>query len=305
MRTRFANRPVRDRTPALGFSNTAPPSCSFPRGVFHRRCRRLRPGAATHRACSALVVSHHLDGLLSRGDRRLVASCSRPWGSPGFGPRRGVCIRLPVCTRSVSCVLADAGPPARFPHVQPRWRHRHLPAPSPLSDMPAAPDLEALLHTRVRCTHDALPRRSARCAPALPCLWSPPTADPRGSSWPGALSSRTRATRAFSACFSRQTAFDRLFAPSRVCSALTSTAWRCVVLQGRRRRPCLRGLRSGCPDRPDRAIGVSMPPPRLRGGIRTTDVTFEPKPVRAVLYPSDRWSVGGFRGAPRHPSRAR
>jgi hypothetical protein len=48
-----------------------------------------------------------------------------------------------------------------------------------------------------------------------------------------------------------------------------------------------------------------MPFPVSGGDIRTTDVTFAPKRVRAVLYPSDRRSVGGLRGAPRCPSRAR
>lgn len=32
------------------------------------------------------VVSHHLAGFLRATTRRLVASCSRPWGSPRFGP---------------------------------------------------------------------------------------------------------------------------------------------------------------------------------------------------------------------------
>lgn len=41
---------------------------------------------------------------------------------------------------------------------------------------------------------------------------------------------------------------------------------------------CLRGLRPGCPDRHDPAIGVSMPPPVSGWCIPATDVFIEPKP---------------------------
>jgi len=43
----------------------------------------LRRDAATRHARSAFVVSHHLDGLLHLPLHGLVASRSRPWGSPG------------------------------------------------------------------------------------------------------------------------------------------------------------------------------------------------------------------------------
>jgi len=60
---------------------------------LHRHIRRastpddrshLRSRATSPRSRSVLVVSHHLDGFLRATDRRFVAPCSRPWGSPGF-----------------------------------------------------------------------------------------------------------------------------------------------------------------------------------------------------------------------------
>ncbi len=61
------------------------PSVDILHGILsHTPCSVLRRGAATHFARAALVVSHHLDGLLLHRLRRLVASCSRPWDSPCF-----------------------------------------------------------------------------------------------------------------------------------------------------------------------------------------------------------------------------
>jgi hypothetical protein len=45
-----------------------------------------RPGPARIRARSALAVPPGFDGLLRETGRRLVASCSRSWGSPPCGP---------------------------------------------------------------------------------------------------------------------------------------------------------------------------------------------------------------------------
>jgi len=71
--------------PALRFSKDRPSVVRHPGVHSRRRCRLLRPSAARHCARSALVVSHHLDGFLLQDARRLVASCCRPWGSPGLG----------------------------------------------------------------------------------------------------------------------------------------------------------------------------------------------------------------------------
>jgi hypothetical protein len=127
-------------------------------GVHSRvRCRPLRPGAARHRACSALVVSHHLDGFLLRGARSLVACCSRPWGSPGFGPRRA-----PL--RAVSCPRhADLVPPLRCCAL------RSLPHPC----------------SRARVTASLLPPRpSAACACRGPRGLAPPGCPLRPTAFP-------------------------------------------------------------------------------------------------------------------------
>lgn len=74
-----------DRAPLIGFSKDRPsithtpkkPACPSPlRMTSARRSQR--------RARSAFVVPPHHDGLAPRALHRLVASCSRSWGSPGF-----------------------------------------------------------------------------------------------------------------------------------------------------------------------------------------------------------------------------
>jgi hypothetical protein len=61
------------------------PSVDIIPGVLSRSpCGALRSGAATLPTRAAFVVPPHLDGFLLHGLRRLVASCSRPWGSPRF-----------------------------------------------------------------------------------------------------------------------------------------------------------------------------------------------------------------------------
>jgi hypothetical protein len=56
-----------------------------PRPLPPRPRTRLWPvGTTRARSCSALVVSHHLDGLLRVCARRSVAPCSRSWGSRPF-----------------------------------------------------------------------------------------------------------------------------------------------------------------------------------------------------------------------------
>jgi hypothetical protein len=69
--------------PSVGFA----PSCEGPSarplpamGQAHHH----RPPDAIRKSRSDLVVSHHLAGFLRAAARRLVASCSRPWGSPRF-----------------------------------------------------------------------------------------------------------------------------------------------------------------------------------------------------------------------------
>jgi hypothetical protein len=83
---RFAVAEAPGRPASLGIRPYTPPPTY--RGCVHsHRCRhRLRPRGATRATCSALVVSHHLDGLLRNRDRELVASRSRSWGSPRFRP---------------------------------------------------------------------------------------------------------------------------------------------------------------------------------------------------------------------------
>jgi hypothetical protein len=74
--------------------STECPLLRHPSGSSTPRLRRvLRPVDANRRACSARVVSHHLDGLLRTGGRRFVAPCSQTWGSLRFrrltaGPAR-------------------------------------------------------------------------------------------------------------------------------------------------------------------------------------------------------------------------
>jgi hypothetical protein len=70
----------------------------------------LRRRAATHFARAVLVVSHHLDGFLLHGLRRLVASCCRPWDSPCF--RRSRCH---ASQRVRSGFLYGATPSRAFP----------------------------------------------------------------------------------------------------------------------------------------------------------------------------------------------
>jgi hypothetical protein len=61
------------------------------------RATGLRAVAATpRRSCSALVVSHHLDGLLRTAGSGLVASRYRTWGSLRFTTARR---RAPKCSR--------------------------------------------------------------------------------------------------------------------------------------------------------------------------------------------------------------
>jgi hypothetical protein len=123
---RFSRRPVRDRTPTLGFSNTAPPSfisrevspagVSADLGPVLPHTVRVPPtwSLTTSTACSLGARAGLLHPATDPGVHRVSA------------PRRGVCIRLPVCARSVSCLLSDARPSALFPRVQPRRRHRRL-----------------------------------------------------------------------------------------------------------------------------------------------------------------------------------
>lgn len=79
------------------FSQPPGPWPSAPPGFFKDRpsvsthpvstpaaLRPLRHDAATRRARSVLAVPPRHDGFLHRGARGLVASRSRPWGSPGF-----------------------------------------------------------------------------------------------------------------------------------------------------------------------------------------------------------------------------
>jgi hypothetical protein len=58
-----------------------------------RQAPGLRTPRATERSGSALVVSHHLDGLLRTDGASIVAARCRPWGSPRF-PTATTCTDL-------------------------------------------------------------------------------------------------------------------------------------------------------------------------------------------------------------------
>jgi hypothetical protein len=165
--------PVRIGTPLLGLSMIAPPSTCTPsvhsRSLPHsaelparnrpRRALRLtgrgsdlRPGDATFRTRSALVVPPDFGGFLRWERCRFVAPCSRPWGSPRFGtagsaPHGGVARTSPHAR--------PAGPPRegltgrhRFPlafrpseEVRPardrRRSARTVPGPFPVAQHPS------------------------------------------------------------------------------------------------------------------------------------------------------------------------
>ena len=77
-----------DRTPLMGLSMISPPptwaSCVHSRSRPPEEGPSLRPGLATSRTRSVLVVPPDFDGLLRTSSCRSVAPCSRPWGSPSF-----------------------------------------------------------------------------------------------------------------------------------------------------------------------------------------------------------------------------
>jgi len=96
---RFFTRPAeafcmlirrRIRTPLMGFPKTAPQSFSIPLVHSHQRhspegsFRWFRLQTATSGARSVLAIPPGFDGLLQAVLRGLVASRSRPWGSPRF-----------------------------------------------------------------------------------------------------------------------------------------------------------------------------------------------------------------------------
>lgn len=134
------------RAPSPGFRRCSPLRRHHRRVSTPGRRDALRPGGATRLACSALVGSHHLDGLLHPTACRRVAACCRPWGSPGCS--------IPA---SRARDTSDAFPPVHDPpepcpspaavRASPRLR-----APSPFTGhRPKAtdrPDLGALLRRR-------------------------------------------------------------------------------------------------------------------------------------------------------------
>lgn len=136
-----------------------------------RRHRRPRPlprvlpltsGARCH-TCTAFRPrgSHHLDGLLRVRLGRFVAPCRRPWDSPGSSRRRATAVvgvaSLPRCEALQS-----------FPHPCSRVGVAADRGPLAVGGLRTRLDLEALLHTSVRCSYAELPPCSARCSPGLP-----------------------------------------------------------------------------------------------------------------------------------------
>jgi hypothetical protein len=110
--------------PLLEFVSRAPPP--FRAACVHSRTPLRVPIGGSMPAdpsCSALVVSHHLDGLLRTRPRRFVAPRSRSWGSRPFGhhhtPCRGTWRGRPSrpCTtlRRVSLVGSRTASPRPWP----------------------------------------------------------------------------------------------------------------------------------------------------------------------------------------------
>jgi len=86
-----AARRFRAWLPLLGLSKIVPPPCALVESTpgFHPYGFVLRAAVCRRRPCSALVVFHHLDGLLLQRACRDVAPDCRPWDSPRFRPLRG------------------------------------------------------------------------------------------------------------------------------------------------------------------------------------------------------------------------
>jgi len=168
-RRRFSLHSARScRAPSLGLSKEPPLHRHHPRSPLpHTASGVLRTLAATRGSRAAFVVSHHLDGLLLRELRGLVASRSRPWGSPGFGPA------VPPCGDRWTGFLSDAPPSRAFPSRVAVPASPPTVAPSPLTGLRTRPDLEALLHAGVRCVASPLP------VPRRPMLsWAFPLLEP-------------------------------------------------------------------------------------------------------------------------------
>jgi hypothetical protein len=95
------------------------PSVGAPFDPSHVPTRRRAPGLriprATERSCAALVVSHHLDGLLWTDGASTVAARCRPWGSPRFSPTTAFTDPLPkeLACQHVRRVSRDALTPRR------------------------------------------------------------------------------------------------------------------------------------------------------------------------------------------------
>jgi hypothetical protein len=152
-RRRFSLHSARScRAPSLGLSKEPPLHRHHHRSPLpHTASGALRTRAATRGSRAAFVVSHHLDGLLLRELRGLVASRSRPWGSPGFDPA------VPPRGDRWTGLLSDASPSRAFPSRVAVPTSPLAVAPSPLTGLRTRPDLEALLHARVRCVASPLP----------------------------------------------------------------------------------------------------------------------------------------------------
>jgi len=133
--------------PLMGFALPPLPTSLIPRPLPPDPKVRLRPSATTPTACSVLVVSHHLDGLLRERAvslLRLTAS----WRSAAFPVRSSTCT-LPK-QHSVERVRtfprsAFSHPSKDSPHLQP---YRVTTAVAFLT-------FHSLLHRRVRLRRDA------------------------------------------------------------------------------------------------------------------------------------------------------
>jgi len=162
-----AARPVAERLPQE--SQRTPlrrhlPSVSTPAGS-----RPLRYGVTRLHTRSVLAVPPGLDGFLHRWVRGLVASRSRPWGSPGCRtsrPRaRGPIGAFPPVPALQSFSLPRSGTHVTVSRCPPAVRRTRVRF-----------DSEALFRSGIRRDDDPWPGPIARCSPGLPYSEPPSTA---------------------------------------------------------------------------------------------------------------------------------
>jgi hypothetical protein len=177
-RRRLSHHSARScRAPSLGLSKDLL-SVTRASGVHSRPpVDGLRHVAATRRGRSAFVVPPHLDGLLLRRFRGLVASRRRPWGSPGFRPAVPHAVvgrrASPPMQHPSEHLPEKQAPRHRRPMPPRRYQAAAWPASRPCSSREAA-------SSRCRCRH-ARRRVALMGFPLLkPCVRRPSREPPEG-----------------------------------------------------------------------------------------------------------------------------